>query len=163
MIEALENAIVERLKAAFPGLDVKPFPDKAAEFRLTHAAGALLVHYRHGKYSQPQVTAAIVQKRRMEFEISIYVRSLRSHLGAYSVLEGVRAALTGFNPEGVMLFPVDEQFQEFANSVWIYTMGFGGDAPAVATWSPELAEIAGAPQASQITFEGDGEQLVVGG
>jgi hypothetical protein len=163
MIPEIVNAIVARLQTAFPDLEVAPWPEKVEKFRLTHPQGALLVAYRGGKYSKPLTTDAIVQTRRMEFVITIQARSLRSNLGAYQMLEGTAAALTRFDACGVKLYPVDEAFVDFENTVWVYAMHFAGDAPAIAGCSRELDEINAAPTATQATFQGDGETLVIGG
>ena len=70
------DAVVARLKAAFPDLAVEYFPDKPAEYRLNHPKGALLVSYLGAKYDEPIDTSAIVQPAVVKFAITATLRQL---------------------------------------------------------------------------------------
>ena len=72
---------------------------------MTHRVGAALVMYKGAQYGELLDTAAIIQERKLEFEIAVMMRDLGWAVGgdasgpspgAYSIIEAIRAALTGF-------------------------------------------------------------------
>src|SRR5947209_6701898 len=104
-IGTIETAIVARLRAALPSLETAHFPDEPRSYRLTHRIGAALVTYRGAKYSTSSDTGNIIQERTLEFDVALLVRDLGWSAGgpaagpspgAYSLLEQVRVALTGY-------------------------------------------------------------------
>lgn len=119
-IASIESAIAAQLRAQVSGIDVVQFPDRPSTYRLTHRIGAALIAWRGASYGPLIDTAAIVQARRLEFEISLLMRDLGwafgadpsgTNPGAYATLESIRVALTGFRIPGCRkLFPVKEQF-----------------------------------------------------
>ena len=124
-----------RLSSArrFSAIEIAQFPDKAAAYRLTHRIGAALVAWRGATYGALIDTAAVVQARRLEFEITLLVRDLGwsfggdssgPNPGAYSLLESIRAALTGLRLPGCRkMFPLREQFlgRDPQGGVWIWS------------------------------------------
>jgi hypothetical protein len=53
------------------------------------------------------------------------VRGLRDKTGAYSYIDTVKNALTGFEPVGcTKMYPTDISFLKEENSIWYYTLGF---------------------------------------
>lgn len=108
-IGTIENAIVERLRAAISSIEVARFPGEPGDYRMTHRVGAALVVYRGSTYGEVTDTAAVAQERRMEFDVTVLVRDLGwgagggpsgTSPGAYAILESVRLALTGFQVPG---------------------------------------------------------------
>lgn len=119
-IATLETAIAAQLRTQINQIEIAQFPDKPSAYRLTHPAGAALVAWRATTYGALRDTAAVVQTRRLEFEITLLVRDLGWSFGAensaqnpggYALLETIRAALTGLRLPGCRkMYPLREQF-----------------------------------------------------
>ena len=132
-IATLESAIAAQLRAQVTAIEIVQFPDKPAAYRLTHRIGAALVAWRGATYGALIDTAAVVQSRRLEFEIILLVRDLGwsfgadpsgPNPGAYALLEAIRAALTGLRLPGCpKLFPLREQFlgRDPQGGVWTWS------------------------------------------
>ena len=132
-IATLESAIAAQLRAQVTAIEIAQFPDKPAAYRLTHRIGAALVAWRGATYGALIDTAAVVQARRLEFEIILLVRDLGwsfgadpsgPNPGAYALLEAIRAALTGLQLPGCRkLFPLREQFlgRNPQGAVWTWS------------------------------------------
>ena len=132
-IATLESAIAAQLRAQVTAIEIAQFPDKPAAYRLTHRIGAALVAWRSATYGALIDTAAVVQARRLEFEIILLVRDLGwsfgadpsgPNPGAYALLEAIRAALTGLQLPGCRkLFPLREQFlgRDPQGAVWTWS------------------------------------------
>ena len=97
-LDSIETAMVERLKAAMPRLMVQGFPDRPDHFHCTHPVGVALVCYRGSAFGAPVGAGAIQQERTLRFEITLMVRNLRDHGGAYEHLEAARMALMAWVP-----------------------------------------------------------------
>jgi len=124
-IKAIENQIIERLKAKIQELHIEGFPEKPAEFKLIHPKGAILVHYQGSSYSEPKSLGCIFQTRKLEFSLTIVMRNLRSHEGAYDYIDKVRDILTGFKPENCeKMYPIKEDFLAEDNGIWQYGINF---------------------------------------
>ena len=132
-IATLESAIAAQLRAQITAIEIAQFPDKPAAYRLTHRIGAALVAWRGATYGALIDTAAVVQARRLEFEVILLVRDLGwsfgadpsgPNPGAYALLEAIRAALTGLRLPGCRkMFPLREQFlgRDPQGGVWTWS------------------------------------------
>jgi len=142
-IATIETAIVTRLQAMVNSIEIVHFPDNPKNYRLTHRIGAALVVYRGSDYGQIEDTTAIIQERKMEFDVTVLVRDLgwsvggppgATSPGAYAILEAIRAALTGYQVPGARkIFMVHERFVErdAEGGVWIYLITIGLSTMAV--------------------------------
>ncbi len=142
-IETLESAIVAQLSSQISAIEVVHFPDEPKAYRMTHPVGSALVTYRGATYGELLDSDAIIQERRLEFDVTLLVRDLGwgvgsapdgTSPGAYALLEQVRAALTGFQAPGARkMRPVREKFLERdrRGGVWIYTITFALSTVAV--------------------------------
>jgi hypothetical protein len=142
-LETIESAIVAQLASQITAIEIVHFPDEPKAYRLTHPVGAALVTYRGATYGELLDTAAIVQERRLEFDVTLLVRDLGwgvgsapdgTSPGAYALLEKTRAALTGYRVPGARkMRPVREKFieRDRRGGVWIYTITFGLSTVAV--------------------------------
>jgi hypothetical protein len=148
-ITTIETAIVERLIAQITTIEVAHFPDKPEFYRMTHRVGAALVRYDGADYGKLVDTAAIVQERTLKFEITLMMRDLGwgfgggadgTSPGAYTLIETVRAALTGYQVPGCgKAYPVLERFVERdkQGGVWIYAISFALKTAAVEPSTPD--------------------------
>lgn len=132
MIKQIENQIIDRLKANIQELHIEGFPEKPAEFKLIHPKGAILIHYQGSSYSEPKSLGCVYQQRKLEFSITVVMRNLRTHEGAYDYTDKVREILTGFKPENCeKMYPVKEDFMSEDNGIWQYGINFATTATAI--------------------------------
>lgn len=165
MIAEIERDMVAVLATALPDHAVEAFPDKPSEHRLSHPNGAVLVGYSGSRLPDPSVLAGTQQKRRLEFQLVVKVRSLRDHAGAYAVLETIRTALAGQPLRGARFFPAREQFEDVSSGVWTYLAVYAADIPWVSQ-APFPDDVALSLAAAKMTATGglDGDQpIIVGG
>jgi hypothetical protein len=135
-IGTIEAALVNQLSSQITEIEVAHFPDTPEAYRMTHRIGAALVRYDGGEYGKLIDTAAIVQERTLKFEITVMMRDLGWNVGgpsggatpgAYSMMEAVRVALTGFRVPGCdKAYPLRERFvkRDKQGGVWIYSINF---------------------------------------
>ena len=123
MIREIEAALVARIAERIPDLHVAAFPDKPESFRMQHPVGAVLVAFGRESYSKPRALDLVVQERRIEWDVSVLTRNLRTHVGAYAVLDALRLALTGWRVEGAgKLRPVRADFVDQKQGVWTHVL-----------------------------------------
>lgn len=127
------DAVVARLRAAFPDLAVEYFPDKPSEYRLNHPKGALLVSYISAKYDEPIDTSAIVQPCTLKYAITVSLRQLNGKDGAVAVLTRLRAALVGYKPPNCRRksWATGEQFLGESAGIWQYALDMATEAIVV--------------------------------
>lgn len=118
------DAVVARLKAAFPDLTAEYFPDNPADYRLNHPKGALLVSYLGAKYGDPIDTSAVVQEATPKLSITVTLRQLNGTNGAIAVLTRLRKALIGFKPPDCRrkIWAVGEKFIGESAGIWQYAL-----------------------------------------
>nr|VFK16267.1 MAG: Gp37 protein [Candidatus Kentron sp. LFY] len=151
--DALEAAILARLKERFPTLSVELYPDNPGNYRLKHPKGALLVRYMGSRYGGTRDMGLLVQERRLAVEITIFMRALHGDGGIGEVLEAVRLCLAGFAPEGFgKLRPLGDGFQAEDGGLWRYAVDFETKTTVVEETAPETA-----PLATKIDFN-EGEK-----
>jgi hypothetical protein len=142
-IATIESAIAAQLRAQIDAIEDAQFPDKPAAYRLTHRIGAALVAWRATTYGALIDTAAVVQVRRLEFEVNLLVRDLGWSYGAdpsgpspgaYALLEAIRAALTVWLIPGCRkMFPLREQFlgRDPQGGVWTWSATYALETMAL--------------------------------
>jgi hypothetical protein len=142
-IATIEDAIVSQLRSQISTIEITHYPDRPETWRMTHRVGAALVMYKGAHYGDLLDTAATIQERKLEFEISIMMRDLGWAVGgdasgpspgAYAIIEGIRVALTGFEIPGCRkMYPVSEKFvkRDKQGGVWTYASTFALSTVAV--------------------------------
>jgi hypothetical protein len=148
-IATIEDAIVTQLRSQITSIEIGHYPDRPETWRLTHRVGAALVMYKGAQYGDLLDTGAIIQERKLEFEISIMMRDLGWAVGgdpsgpspgAYAIIEGIRTALTGYLIPGCRkMYPVREKFikRDKQGSVWTYASTFALSTVAVEASQPD--------------------------
>lgn len=112
------------------GFKVEAFPERPKEYTFTHPIGVVLVAYEKTNFGNPLATDYISQDLTHSFGMVILARNLRSHQGAYNVIDLLRKNLTGFIPVGGDKSWVDDiQFLGQSESLWQYGMSLS--VPAV--------------------------------
>src|SRR5277367_3918962 len=95
-IATIEAAIVDQLQAQISAIEIVHYPDRPEAYRMAHRVGAALVSYTGSTYGDLVDTDAIVQDRRLDFEVRLLARDLGwayggpasgTNPGAYALLE----------------------------------------------------------------------------
>jgi hypothetical protein len=148
-IATIEDAIVSQLQTQINTIEIAHYPDRPETWRMTHRVGAALVMYKGAQYGELLDTSAIIQERKLEFEISLMMRDLGWAVGgdaagpspgAYAIIEGIRTALTGFEVPGCRkMYPVREKFvkRDKQGGVWTYSSSFELSTVAVEASQPD--------------------------
>ena len=148
-IATIEDAIVTQLGSQIDSIEIAHYPDRPETWRLTHRVGAALVMYKGAQYGDLLDTAAIIQERKLEFEISVMMRDLGwavggdpsgTSPGAYAIIEAIRTALTGFLIPGCRkIYPLREKFikRDKQGGVWTYASTFALSTVAVEVSQPD--------------------------
>ncbi len=135
-IATIEAAIVAQLRSQIHSIEIAHYPDRPETWRMTHRVGAALVIYKGAQYGDLLDMAAVIQERKLEFEVAVMMRDLGWAVGgdasgpspgAYAIIESVRAALTGFQISGCRkMYPVREKFlkRDKQGGVWTYASIF---------------------------------------
>ena len=126
------DAVVARLKAAFPDLAVEYFPDKPAEYRLNHPRGALLVSYLGSQFDTTVDVTYIAQPRTVKLSVTVILRQLNGRGGAVDVVDAVRQALVGFRPPDCRkVWAMSEKFLGETAGLWQYAVDVATEAMLV--------------------------------
>lgn len=121
----LEEALRTRLAACLPGVPVSAFPDSPKAYRMRHPKAEVLVVFRGGDFELPKPSSGLmVQERTVRFELSLLVRSLGGHQGAYALLEDLQVALMGarIHPEARPLWIERDSFLDVTEGQWTWAM-----------------------------------------
>jgi hypothetical protein len=144
-IATIEDAIVTQLRSQIGSIEIAHYPDRPETWRMTHRVGAALVMYKGAQYGELLDTAAVIQERKLEFEISVMMRDLGWAVGgdpsgmspgAYAIIESIRTALTGYVIPGCRkMYPTREKFikRDKQGGVWTYSSTFVLSTVAVET------------------------------
>jgi Gp37 protein len=149
-IATIEGAIVTQLRAAIGNIvEVIHFPDRPEAYEMRHRIGVAMVIYMGSDYGKILDTAHVVQERTMTFAVGVRIRDLGwafgrppsgTSPGAYQILEGIRIALTGFQPKTgcVPMHPASEKFidRDKQGGVWVYEMHFATRTITVEAYQP---------------------------
>jgi hypothetical protein len=126
MLKEAEAAIVKRVEAILTPFEVTiaPFPGDSDQQPKPGRKGMILIGYKRSRFrvtSIQPVTCEMIA----EYELSIQLRDLRSHTGAYPLLDTLRYAVTGLIPlKGPLskCYPVQEGFLKVEDGVWYYAL-----------------------------------------
>lgn len=136
------DAVVKRLQVKLPWLAVEYFPEKAADYRLNHPRGALLVSYSGSRYEATKDTGFVSQPRGLRLTVTVLMRQLHGRGGAVDVVDDVRLALLGWRaPDCRKAHIASDKFLGETAGIWQYAVEFTAQSMVV-----EDAELdAGAP------------------
>lgn len=143
VIGTLESGIVSRITAALslpgqahPKVEVRAWPERARDYKMTHPHGCAMVIYKGSKFSQDQSTAGHLVAFEAEFELGLISRTLREPntpetgaalgTGIYDLLETCRGALLGWQPDqaaGAVRLRA-EDFDDYTEGTWGYSLRF---------------------------------------
>ena len=146
MLSQIEASITAHLTEALQqaglnnrGVKLHAFPDNAAELGRVQQRVQVLVGYKGASFADTG-EEPIQQTMLMSWEVSIQVANLRTHTGAYPLLDIIREAMTGFIPiAGPVraMRPRSERFADLDQGIWYYVMEF----VLPVSWPAEFAEL----------------------
>lgn len=131
MLAELEAALIARVKAVLNGNNqevcVAGFPGADDERARPGRQGQILIGYKRSRFQQT-AGEPLTLNTTAEFEVALMLRDLRTHIGAYPILDLVRRSLTGYwvpcdNVAG-KCYPVQEGFLKIDEGIWYYSQTF---------------------------------------
>jgi Gp37 protein len=153
-LASIESAIVARLQTFLASalgpqmIEVTHFPDKPEAYEMRHCIGVAMVVYSGGDYGPILDIGHVAQERTLEWEIGLRIRDLGwayggqpsgTSPGAYQVIEAIRMALLGFQPNTgcTPMKAIRERFidRDRQGGVWVYSIWFSTRTVAVENFS----------------------------
>ncbi|NJR38527.1 MAG: hypothetical protein HC781_06370 [Leptolyngbyaceae cyanobacterium CSU_1_4] len=128
MLAEIEDAITKRLETILQRRNVRleSFPDAPKDLGKPSSSGKVLVGYKKSSFRVTNRTP-LTMEQLAEFELSIQVKNLRTHTGAYTLLDQIRFGLLGFIPlmgASQGMYPVSEGFTDLDEGSWYYSQTF---------------------------------------
>ncbi len=115
------DAVIAQLETGITTIPVSPFPDSPDNYMLTHKFGEVLVYYLRSVFDPPQSDNLVIQKERVEFDITLVIRQLKEAKGAYAYLDLIKSTLSGYQLTGhSQMYPVRLEFLRETNGIWEY-------------------------------------------
>lgn len=148
MIADLNQAVVDRLKAAMPSFKVDHFPEVVDRYPFNKARHELLVSYGRSTYSSAKSFSPLHVDQEAEVAVTLLTRSLRGPLGVLETIRDVRRHLFGWRPAllvsagdppvsswqplgGSPLIPTGDRFVGEEQGVWRWSITFTTTFPVV--------------------------------
>jgi hypothetical protein len=124
---------VARLAAAHSQLSVKETPDNPSKYALMHPVGEILVQYTSSDFAEPDNSggnypgAPVVdrpQRRRVNIQLTLVLRSLSGSNGTTKTLDQVRNSLKKFRPRHCLtqVYFLGEGFVSEKQGIWQYAL-----------------------------------------
>ena len=151
MIAEIETDLVNKIKAALPHLAVEAYPSKPETYRHLSPNGTVFVVYQRSTLGNDLVAGGMMaQERTLHFDLTVLVRDLRTHQGAYPILDALYVALLGFAPiHCSKIWITQDSFISQTDGVWEYQLTL-----AMRTMAIEDIQASSAPLATAITMLG---------
>jgi len=163
VIKEIEDALVTRVSEIMNpfGFAVEPFPDNPDSYTFTHPLGAVLVVNKGSRYSPPETMGKAIQDRKLTFELTVMVRNLREHRGAYPTIDALALGLAGWKAPGAIFGAVLERdtFVDRRASVWTWILELEVRAYLVPKPKPDALRLG--PNITKITCNTEQETLEV--
>ena len=116
------------------GVKVIPFPDKPENIGRPQAASQIVYGFKQESFSVPQgkniIYTTMTQTRRMEFEVLLQLKDLRSHTGVYAMMNRIRELLSGLRPDPKLdrvLYQLAAEPLSSSEGIWQFVMTFAVD------------------------------------
>jgi Gp37 protein len=127
MLQEIEAALVKKLEKSLAGADlkikVKAFPEDLRELKQPAIVGQVLLAYKRSTFRQLQLDP-LIDEQLLQFDITSTVRGLRTHEGAYPLLDEIRFSIGGwYSGSSAQKRPAyfsDERFVGVEERNWTY-------------------------------------------
>lgn len=122
MILELENLLVSTLGDEYGGDDVKveAWPEDVSEYTFRSKVASVLIRYDGAEFARPDGAEVIRQMMNPAFLVITGVRDLRTHSGAYAIMDRNRNAIVGLEYKHRLFYAVREGLIERNENVWLY-------------------------------------------
>lgn len=131
MTQDIIDDYVARIKAAHAILSVVQTPDNPSNYALKHPVGEILVQYTSSDFAEPDNTggnypgAPLIdrpQRRRVNIQLTLVLRSLGGANGTTQVLDSVRDCLKKFRPRHCLtqVYFLGDGFISEKQGIWQY-------------------------------------------
>lgn len=133
-LERIEDALIKQLEEFVSKLvKIESYPGDPNTYDFAGLECAILVHYRGSKYKAVEEVGNSSQKRRVNFSLVLFSRTLRDQTGIYQTLEDMRLAIQGQSFEGSSAVEIvsDALIREIKGQ-WQWEIVIGLNIPAVA-------------------------------
>lgn len=115
--------IKTKLRKDLADVEVDLFPDNPNSYRFIHPKGAVLIGYAGADYDHTDDTHAIVQTRKLTLSLTVFGRGVHHNKGAISLLDKVRAVITGFAPKHCnKIHLINERYLHQDGGAWQYEL-----------------------------------------
>lgn len=134
----LEQAVLAQLQTVqeLQGLKIEPYPDRPAGYIARNPRGAVLLSIAGSRYGE-MING--VQQRTVRLVVTLLVRNLSGHVGAYALMDAVIGALQGWTPSNWQaLAVVEERFVTQEDGVWQYDIYFDATSRIITQYNPCL-------------------------
>ena len=130
MLQEIESAIERHLATLLPKQQfrskVRAFPEDLKELHRPVPQGSVLVGYKRSSFSQIEDEPLVYEQQAL-FEITVYIKGLRTHTGAYPLLDEIRFLLAGWKSgcwqQIRPAYISDERFLDVdTEQIWSYSM-----------------------------------------
>lgn len=122
---------VARLAAGHPKLSVRATPDNPSSYALVHPVGEILVQYTSSDFAEPDNSGENYpgapeidrpQRRRLNIQLTLVLRSLSGPTGTVMTLDDVRNTLKKFRPRHCLtqVYFLGEGFISEKQGIWQY-------------------------------------------
>ncbi|PIT16588.1 hypothetical protein BGI32_04005 [Snodgrassella alvi] len=117
------DSVLVHIQQALPDYSVQLMPNNLKNYQFVHPLGAVLIGYQRSKFSKPCTTDLITQERRLQLRFAVFARSLENEKGVLDLLDSLRLALVGFQPDHCQQIRLlSERFLGEADGVWRYRL-----------------------------------------
>jgi hypothetical protein len=129
VIKEIEDALIEKVKKILEpfGFKCEGFPDNTDNYIMTHQIGTVLVVNKGSAYGAPKIISHPTQERTLSFDLTIAVKNLRNHQGAYEVIDALALGLAGWKAPGA-IFGARLERDSFVSrdaSIWFWSVTIG--------------------------------------
>lgn len=117
------NDVQTHLQQALPKYSVQLMPNSLKNYQFVHSLGTVLIGYQRSKFKKPRSTDLIVQERHLQLRFTVFARALDGENGVLDLLDSLRLALVGFQPEHCQQIRLlSERFLGEVDGVWQYQL-----------------------------------------
>lgn len=123
MIQELETLLVDTLTDEYDGdndVTVEAWPEDVSEYTFRGKGAAVLVRYSESEFTRPDGAEVVRQMMTPAFLVISVVRDLRTHSGAYAIMDRNRNAIVGLEYKHRLFYAVREGLIERDENVWLY-------------------------------------------
>jgi hypothetical protein len=126
VLKEIEDYLLATVRGAIATARIYGFPDNPAELGRTQPQSRILLGYKRANFTKNSIEPVTLQAT-LQYELTFEVKGLRTHQGAYELLDAVRTTLFGLRlpiPNAQPLLITNEGFVDHDNSIWVYSQGY---------------------------------------